>query len=153
MNLNYRKGVGIFLLNKKKHVWVGRRLDVKSNFWQLPQGGIDSGETEKEAMMRELLEEIGTNNVKILGISQDWLHYDLPKNLVGKIWQGRYIGQSQKWFACEFKGDENEINLNFCTPEFADWKWIKPQSLTKYVIPFKRELYKKILEIFKDLYS
>lgn len=153
MSLNYRKGVGVFLLNKKKQVWVGKRLDIKNNFWQMPQGGIDFGESEKEAMMRELSEEIGTNNIKILGTSRDWLNYDLPNELVGKIWKGRYVGQSQMWFACELKGNENEINLNTSAPEFVDWKWIKPQLLIKYVIPFKRELYKKILEIFKDFYT
>lgn len=153
MNLNYRKGVGVFLLNKKKHVWVGKRIDVKNNFWQMPQGGIDGGENDREAMMRELLEEIGTNNIKILGTSEDWLSYDLPVELVGKIWKGQYSGQSQKWFACEFTGNENEINLNTTNPEFDDWKWIKPQMLLKHVIPFKREMYKKILEIFKDFYN
>ncbi len=153
MNLSYRKGVGVFLLNKRKHVWVGKRLDIKNNFWQMPQGGIDFGESEKEAMMRELSEEIGTNNIKILGTSRDWLNYDLPNELVGKIWKGRYVGQSQMWFACELRGNENEINLNTSAPEFVDWKWIKPQLLIKYVIPFKRELYKKILEIFKDFYT
>lgn len=153
MNLDYRKGVGIFLLNKNKQVWVGKRLDVKNNFWQMPQGGIDSGESEKEAMMRELLEEIGTNNIKIIGTSKEWLSYNIPKELVKKIWKGRYLGQSQKWFACRFVGKENEINLNTRNPEFTDWKWIKPQLLMKSVIPFKRELYKKILEIFKDLYN
>ena len=153
MNLNYRKGVGVFLLNKKKHVWVGKRIDVKNNFWQMPQGGIDGGENDREAMMRELLEEIGTNNIKILGTSKDWLSYDLPVELVGKIWKGQYSGQSQKWFACEFTGNENEINLNTTNPEFDDWKWIKPQMLLKHVIPFKREMYKKILEIFKDFYN
>ena len=153
MNLDYRKGVGIFLLNKNKQVWVGKRLDVKNDFWQMPQGGIDSGESEKEAMMRELLEEIGTNNIKIIGTSKEWLSYNIPKELVRKIWKGRYLGQSQKWFACRFVGKENEINLNTRNPEFTDWKWIKPQLLMKSVIPFKRELYKKILEIFKDLYN
>ncbi len=153
MNLGYRKGVGVFLLNKNKHVWVGKRLDVKNNFWQMPQGGIDSGENAKEAMMRELLEEIGTNNIKIIGTSKEWLSYNIPKELVKKIWKGRYLGQSQKWFACRFVGKENEINLNTRNPEFTDWKWIKPQLLMKSVIPFKRELYKKILEIFKDLYN
>lgn len=153
MNLGYRKGVGVFLLNKSKQVWVGKRLDVKNNFWQMPQGGIDIGESEKEAMMRELLEEIGTNNIKIIGTSKNWLSYDIPTKLAGKIWKGRYLGQSQRWFACEFVGKENEINLNTRNPEFADWKWIKPQLLMRNVIPFKRELYKKILEIFKELYN
>ena len=153
MNLGYRKGVGVFLLNKNKQVWVGKRLDVKNNFWQMPQGGIDSGENAKEAMMRELLEEIGTNNIKIIGTSKDWLSYNIPKEIVRKIWKGRYLGQSQKWFACKFVGKENEINLNTRNPEFTDWKWMKPQLLMKNVIPFKRELYKKILEMFKDLYN
>ena len=152
MNLGYRKGVGVFLLNKSKQVWVGKRLDVKNNFWQMPQGGIDTGESEKEAMMRELLEEIGTNNIKIIGISKNWLSYDIPTELVGKIWKGRYLGQSQKWFVCEFLDEDSKINLNFHKPEFCEWRWIKPELLTKVVIPFKKKLYEEILKAFKDYY-
>jgi putative (di)nucleoside polyphosphate hydrolase len=112
MKSNYRMGVGIFLLNKDKKLWVGKRIDFKSNFWQMPQGGIDNNESPREAMIRELGEEVGlTKNFDILGETKNWLNYHLPKELKEKVWNGKYVGQKQKWFACNFFGHDKEINL------------------------------------------
>jgi len=150
MKSNYRMGVGIFLLNKDKKLWVGKRIDFKSNFWQMPQGGIDNNESPREAMIRELGEEVGlTNNFDILGETKNWLNYHLPKELKEKVWNGKYIGQKQKWFACNFFGQDKEINLGAHKPEFSEWKWIDPHEVTKFVVPFKRKLYVNVLEAFK----
>ncbi|MAY91074.1 MAG: RNA pyrophosphohydrolase [Rickettsiales bacterium] len=153
MKRSYRSGVGIFLLNKKKKLWVGKRIDSASDFWQMPQGGIDDKETENQAMMRELKEEIGTNNIKTLMISDEWFKYDLPNDLVKNVWKGRYIGQTQKWYACQFQGKDNEIKLDNFKPEFLEWKWIDPKEALNLVIPFKKEMYKKILKKFNVLYA
>ena len=107
----YRKGVGIFLLNSERKLWIGKRVDMKSGYWQMPQGGIDKKETPKEAMQRELMEEVGiSKNYRILYESKKWLKYDFPKELINIVWNGRYIGQKQKWFVCKFFGDNSEIN-------------------------------------------
>ena len=148
----YRNGVGIFLLNKNKKLWVGKRIDSDSKFWQMPQGGIDTGEKEDDAMKRELKEEIGTNNVNILMKSEDWFQYDLPQELMKSIWKGKYKGQRQKWYACEIVDDDNKINLNYHKPEFSEWKWIEPRLAIDLVIPFKKSMYEKILDTFIDLY-
>ena len=108
----YRKGVGIFLLNKSNKLWVGKRIDYKNNYWQMPQGGIDDSESEKQAMKRELGEEVGIKkNYEILMESKEWLSYDLPDYLKNLVWDGKYVGQVQKWFACKFHGNDNEIDL------------------------------------------
>ena len=148
----YRNGVGIFLLNKNKKLWVGKRIDSDGKFWQMPQGGIDTGEKEDDAMKRELKEEIGTNNVNILMKSEDWFQYDLPQELMKSIWKGKYKGQRQKWYACEIVDDDNKINLNYHKPEFSEWKWIEPRLAIDLVIPFKKSMYEKILDTFIDLY-
>lgn len=152
MNLPYRRGVGIFLLNKKKKLWVGRRLDIKNNFWQMPQGGIDENESETSAMLRELKEEIGSNNIKILMKSSELLKYDLPKSLIKNVWRGRFKGQVQRWFACEFMGDDDEININFHKPEFSDWKWIDPKTVCQLAVPFKKDMYYEIIKEFGEFY-
>ena len=152
MNLPYRNGVGIFLLNKEKKLWIGKRVDNNEDFWQMPQGGIDPKESDSEAMMRELKEEIGTNNIKVLCKSEEKFFYDLPKEFINKVWSGRYKGQAQQWYACEFIGSDNEINLNYHKPEFSEWKWIEPEKILDLVIPFKKNLYKKILDAFKNNY-
>ncbi|MAI83835.1 MAG: RNA pyrophosphohydrolase [Rickettsiales bacterium] len=153
MNTNYRKGVGIFLLNKTKDVWIGKRVDVKSEFWQMPQGGVDKNESFKDAMYRELDEEIGTNNVMIIDQCEKLYKYDLPENIKNKVWNGKYIGQIQQWFACLYLGNDDEVNLKMHKPEFCEWKWIRPQEIINLVVPFKKEMYKKILDSFKHLYS
>jgi putative (di)nucleoside polyphosphate hydrolase len=152
MNLPYRNGVGIFLLNREKKLWIGKRIDGEKDFWQMPQGGIDVKESDSEAMMRELKEEIGTNNIKVLGKSEEKLFYDLPKELISKVWSGRYKGQAQQWYACDFIGSDNEIDLNYHKPEFSEWKWVEPEKILDLVIPFKKNMYEKILRAFKKLY-
>jgi|TARA_B100000287_G_scaffold257038_2_gene241655 putative (di)nucleoside polyphosphate hydrolase len=149
----YRKGVGIFLLNKNNKLWVGKRIDFKSDYWQMPQGGIDKNESPQEAMMRELSEEVGiTKNYEILKESKGWLSYNLPQSLKKVVWGGKYIGQTQKWYACRFYGKDEEFDLKTHKPEFEDWKWIKPVEATNFIVPFKKELYKKILKNFDGLY-
>ena len=149
----YRKGVGIFLLNKSNKLWVGKRIDYKNNYWQMPQGGIDDSESEKQAMKRELGEEVGIKkNYEILMESKEWLSYDLPDYLKNLVWDGKYVGQVQKWFACKFHGNDNEIDLETHKPEFFKWKWIEPKEALELVVPFKKKLYKSLLEEFKFLY-
>ena len=119
----------------------------------MPQGGIDKDELPVDAMKRELMEEVGiSNNYEIIRETSSWLKYKLPTNILRKVWNGKFIGQTQKWFACKFNGNNNEINLNTHYPEFSDWQWIKPDDSLKLVVPFKRKLYRDILEDFKDLY-
>ena len=147
---DYRLGVGIFLLNKEKKLWVGKRIDFKTDFWQMPQGGIDENESPRQAMIRELGEEVGLKkNFQIADESKQWLSYMLPSELKEKIWKGRYIGQKQKWFVCNFLGSDGEINLNTHKPEFSDWKWINPKDAIKFVVPFKKDLYLKVLHAFE----
>ena len=149
----YRKGVGIFLLNKNNKLWVGSRIDFKNNYWQMPQGGIDGSESEKQAMKRELGEEVGIKkNYEILAESKEWFSYDLPYSLKNVVWDGKYVGQVQKWFACKFYGNDNEIDLETHKPEFLKWKWIDPKEVMNFVVPFKKKLYKSLLEEFRDFY-
>jgi putative (di)nucleoside polyphosphate hydrolase len=148
--LPLRSGVGIILLNNENKVFVGKRIDNPENFWQMPQGGVDKNESFLEAAKRELLEETGIKSVKLIKELNNWLEYDLPKNLLGKIWNGKYRGQKQKWFVMKFVGHENEINIKTQNPEFLDWKWVKPSKLTLTVVNFKFDIYKKIE---KELHS
>lgn len=151
MSLLYRNGVGIFLLNDKKKLWVGRRLD-SNIFWQMPQGGIDNDESEEEAMKRELEEEIGTKNVKIIKKSKKLLNYDIPSDMIKKVWNGKFKGQAQRWFACKFSGSDSEINVATKVAEFVEWRWIDPELVVDAVIPFKKKMYRSILKEFSDLY-
>ncbi len=144
--LPLRSGVGIVLLNEKNKVFVGKRIDNPGNFWQMPQGGIDKNESYLEAAKRELKEETGVVTVKVIKELDEWLSYNLPKNLLGKIWNGKYRGQKQKWFIMKFLGNANEININTQDPEFLDWKWIEMPSLPKVVVDFKVDVYKKIVK-------
>ena len=150
---DFRKGIGVFLINEKNQLWVGKRIDFKNDYWQMPQGGIDNDEDPKEAMIRELGEEVGIKkNYEILMELEQWLSYLLPDSLKKVVWEGRYVGQIQKWFACRFYGKDEEINLETHKPEFKDWKWIKPQDVMKSVIPFKKKLYRDVLKGFENLY-
>ena len=150
---DFRKGIGVFLINEKNQLWVGKRIDFKNDYWQMPQGGIDNDEDPREAMIRELGEEVGIKkNYEILMELEQWLSYLLPDYLKKVVWEGRYVGQIQKWFACRFYGKDEEINLETHKPEFKDWKWIKPQDVMKSVIPFKKKLYRDVLKGFKNLY-
>jgi len=143
-NLPLRIGVGIVLLNNRNEVFVGKRIDNPKNFWQMPQGGVDDNENLLEAAKRELEEETGVKTIKLIKEINEWLEYDLPKNLLGKIWNGKYRGQKQKWFVMKFLGDINEINIKTKSPEFLDWKWIKVSELPNVAVNFKINIYKKI---------
>jgi len=148
--LRYRRGVGIMLLDAKGRVFVGRRIDTPGA-WQMPQGGIDAGETPKEAARRELKEETGTNKAEIIAESKHWLRYDLPAPLHGIAWGGGYRGQEQKWFAMRFTGHDGDFDLNSHHPEFDAWKWVAASDLPSLIVPFKRALYEAVLEEFEPL--
>jgi putative (di)nucleoside polyphosphate hydrolase len=150
LKLPYRPGVGLMLVNDDKKVFVGKRIDTKSDAWQMPQGGIDEGEHPDVTAMRELKEEIGTNNVKIITVAKLWFYYDLPNHLINQIWDGKYRGQKQRWYLCRFLGEDSEINIQTFHPEFSDWRWIDINELTKVIVPFKRKLYGEIITEFKD---
>ncbi len=150
-DLPYRPAVGIMLLNARRQVFVGQRLDSTLEAWQMPQGGIDKGETPEQAAWRELGEEVGTNAAEILAISADWLDYDLPADLQGKLWGGRYRGQRQKWFAMRFTGTDADIAIDTPEPEFRAWMWADPAKLPELIVPFKRPLYEAVLAEFAAL--
>ena len=144
--LPLRTGVGIVVLNKKNEVFVGKRKDNPGDKWQMPQGGVDEGEHYITAMKRELKEETGIENIKIIKEIEKIYQYELPKDLVGIIWKGKYRGQKQKWFITRFLGDEKEINLNTKHAEFIDWKWIEPKLLPEIIVNFKKDLYLNLLK-------
>ena len=143
--LPMRTGVGIIVLNNKNQVFVGRRKDNPNDNWQMPQGGVDKGEDFITAMKRELIEETSIKNIKIIKEIEKIYQYELPENLVGVIWKGKYRGQKQKWFITRFLGQESEINLNTKNAEFIDWKWIEPKLLPKVIVNFKKDLYLNLL--------
>ena len=144
--LPMRTGVGIIVLNNNNQVFVGKRKDNPGDKWQMPQGGVDKGEDFITAMRRELIEETSIKNIKILKEIQKMYQYELPKNLVGIIWKGKFRGQRQKWFITKFLGKDDEINLDTQHPEFIDWKWIDPQDLPEVIVDFKKELYLNLLK-------
>ena len=144
--LPMRTGVGIIVLNNNNQIFVGKRKDNPGDKWQMPQGGVDKGEDFITAMRRELIEETSIKNIKILKEIQNMYQYELPNNLVGIIWKGKFRGQRQKWFITKFLGKDDEINLDTQHPEFIDWKWIDPQDLPKVIVDFKKELYLNLLK-------
>ncbi len=146
--LPMRSGVGIIVLNNKNKVFVGKRKDNPGDKWQMPQGGVDTGESYITAMRRELSEETGIKNIKILKEIERIYQYELPDNLVGIIWKGKFRGQKQKWFITRFLGTNNEININTKHPEFIEWKWIEPKLLPEVIVNFKKDLY---LELLKEI--
>ena len=153
MTDKYRKCVGIMILNNNKEILVGRRLDHPSGYWQMPQGGIDDDENPEEAVWREMLEEIGTNKAELIKISNQWINYDIPSETLRTLpWGDIYIGQTQKWFAFDFLGKDKDINVGTDSPEFSEWKWSKMDSIVDSIVPFKRDVYAKILEEFKDIF-
>jgi putative (di)nucleoside polyphosphate hydrolase len=144
----YRVGIGVMLINKARFVFVGRRSDVAEEAWQMPQGGIEIGEEPIQAALRELSEEIGTSNVELIAASAGWHKYDLPPNLLGHAWHGRWRGQLQKWFVMRFLGEDSEIDVHTTVPEFSAWKWVSAEDLPKLVAEFKRQLYIDLLAEF-----
>ena len=143
--LPLRIGVGIALLNHENKIFVGKRIDNPTNSWQMPQGGVDKNESFLKAAKRELEEETSIQTVEVLKELNEWLTYDLPKNLLGKLWEGKYRGQKQKWFIMKFLGKNDEINIRTKKPEFLDWKWISPSDLPRVAVDFKINIYKKII--------
>jgi putative (di)nucleoside polyphosphate hydrolase len=151
-NLPYRANVGVMVLNKSGDVFVAQRLKHYANAWQMPQGGIDPGEAPAEAALRELEEETGINSSKVVILSetQNWISYELPANLIPKIWNGQYRGQKQKWFLMRFLGEDTDIDIETEEPEFSAWKWIAPSALPDAIVPFKRDVYVAVLEAFQS---
>ncbi len=145
-NLPLRLGVGVVLLNSNNKVFVGKRIDNPINFWQMPQGGVNDNENLLYAANRELKEETGVKSTKLIKEIDNWLTYELPNNLLGKIWKGKYRGQKQKWFIMRFVGDEEEININTKNSEFKEWKWIDINQLLNVVVRFKHDVYKTIVK-------
>ena len=141
--LPLRIGVGAIVLNSENKIFVGKRADNPIDKWQMPQGGVDKGENFISAMKRELKEETSIQNIEILKQIDQWFEYELPKNLLGIIWKGKFRGQKQKWFIVRFIGNESEINLKTKHPEFIEWKWIEVDDLTKVIVDFKKGVYKK----------
>ncbi len=153
IDLPYRAGVGIMLLNTDNKVFVGKRIDTSSEAWQMPQGGIDEGEDPATAAIREMQEEIGTDKAEIIAESQGWYDYDLPDHLIGKLWGGRFRGQRQKWFCLRFTGVDSDINIETSHPEFCQWQWAEMQQLPNLIVPFKRQLYQAIVDEFATVLS
>ena len=149
---DYRPNVGMMIINQKKEIFVGKRIDHPSNFWQMPQGGIDAQEIPSIAALREMEEEVGIkkNKVDLLTESKDWYYYSIPSDLAKTLWKGKYKGQRQKWFLYKFKGTEKDINIHTEHPEFSDYKWVTKNFLVPNIVPFKKKIYEKLLLEFKD---
>ena len=147
----YRPCVGIMLINQQGDIFGGQRLDNRAEAWQMPQGGIDEGEDVETACFREMREEIGTNKADILRLHPDWLNYDIPRPLADNLWSGAYRGQTQKWVALRFTGEDTDINIQTEDPEFISWQWLSPDQLIQRAVPFKRDVYTNIMAEFKDL--
>jgi putative (di)nucleoside polyphosphate hydrolase len=149
--LPYRPCVGLMILNRENKVFVAKRIDMRTEAWQMPQGGIDEGEDAQAAALREMKEEIGTDNAEIIAESRMWMKYDLPQHLVPQLWDGKYRGQKQKWYALRYLGEDSDINIQTDIPEFTEWKWVDMESLPDIIVPFKQELYAMIVEQFRHL--
>ena len=148
----YRPCVGVMLFNPDGLLWMGKRCGLENHAWQMPQGGIDKGEMPEEAALRELKEEIGTDKALIAGETQGWLSYDLPDWAQGKAWDGRWPGQTQKWFACRFIGDDSDIDIAADDrQEFDDWRWTPPADVLEQIVDFKRGVYREMLEELSPL--
>ena len=145
-DLPLRNGVGIVVLNDERKVFVAKRIDNPRNFWQMPQGGVDKGESLLEAAYRELKEETNITKVKLIKEIEGTLTYELPSHLLGKIWKGKYKGQKQKWFLMKFLGSDSDINIKTANPEFIEWKWIDLEKITEVVVDFKLHVYKELKE-------
>lgn len=150
--LPYRPCVGVMLVNRDGHVFVGQRIDQNTDAWQMPQGGVDKGEDPREAALRELWEETGVTRelVTIEAETDGWLPYDLPHDLVPHIWKGRFRGQEQKWFLVRFQGTDDQVRIDTDHPEFSQWRWLPPEELPERIVPFKRAVYEDVLAAFRD---
>ncbi|MCT4371446.1 RNA pyrophosphohydrolase [Yangia mangrovi] len=150
--LPYRRNVGVMLVNAAGHVFVGQRLDSEVPAWQMPQGGIDKGEAPQEAALRELEEEIGVSPslVTVEAETEGWLSYDLPHDIVPRIWKGRYKGQEQKWFLLRFHGEDAQVNIQTEHPEFSEWCWLPADEVLGQIVPFKRPVYEQVIAAFRD---
>lgn len=148
LKLPMRVGVGIIVLNNNNHVFVGKRKDNPLDKWQMPQGGVDNGEDFISAMRRELIEETSITSIKVLKEIEKFYEYELPENLIGIIWKGKFRGQRQKWFITKFLGQDSEINLKTVHQEFIEWKWIDPRKLPDVIVDFKKDLY---LDLLKEI--
>jgi putative (di)nucleoside polyphosphate hydrolase len=151
-DLPYRRNVGVVLVNRDGLVFAGQRRDSETPAWQMPQGGIDEGESPLEAALRELEEETGVPRelVRIEAETPGWLRYDLPPEIRSRVWKGRYRGQEQKWFLMRFLGDDSQINIATAHPEFSEWAWLSPRDLVERIVPFKRDVYARVMEAFAD---
>ena len=152
-NLPLRNGVGILVLNKNNKVFVAKRIDNPKNYWQMPQGGINKGESYLDAAYRELKEETSIQSVSLIKEIEDYITYDLPDHLLGIIWRGKFKGQKQKWFIMRFYGKDSEININTKKAEFLDWKWVDINQITKLVVDFKLHVYKKLTKEVEKIIS
>lgn len=150
--LPYRKCVGVTLVNADGLVFTGRRNDGPVDAWQMPQGGVDKGETPRDAALRELLEEtgVGSGLVEVVDETSDWVTYDLPRDLVPRIWKGRFRGQRQKWFLMRFDGQDADVNIETEHPEFAAWRWMPADEVLAAIVPFKRDVYAEVFSTFRS---
>lgn len=150
--LPYRPCVGVMLMNEQGHIFVGQRLDNDTPAWQMPQGGVDAGEAPRDAALRELWEETGVtaDKAEIIAETDGWLPYDLPHDIVPRIWKGRYRGQEQKWFLLRFTGTDSDVNIATEHPEFSEWRWLPAEELVENIVPFKRDVYTRVLDAFAD---
>lgn len=150
-DLPYRRNVGIVLINAERRIFAGQRIDNPGEAWQMPQGGIDGDEKPKQAALRELYEETGVRAdlVEKIAKTDDWLTYDLPDELIGQIWGGKYRGQKQKWFLFRFLGTDSDVNIATEHPEFSVWQWMEPEALIEKIVPFKRDVYARVLAEFR----
>ena len=149
--LPFRHGVGMMILNKQGHIFVGKRVESKFEAWQMPQGGILTGETPSRAVFREMKEEIGCDSGNIIAETKKWYSYNIPDFLISKLWAGQFKGQKQKWFLLEFTGSDTDINVDTETPEFREWRWVSKEEILDIIVPFKKRLYMAVIKEFEHL--